>query len=141
MRFVVLFTNNGVPTTGLSATIDIYDLGDNSHDVTGGAMTEIGQGLYQYNYADADESKEYVARMDGSATLPNAERYQVAASFEGPFSKRMREVWQRHGLDPANALVNDASVPNGSVKVPADGSKITLGLLTESGKTTVTRTT
>lgn len=74
------FTNNGVPATGLSPTIRIWDIDTNMLVVTDDNMTEIGDGFYKYNYMGYDPLKDYVIRADGGASLPDAERYTVGTS-------------------------------------------------------------
>jgi len=72
------FTEAGAGKTGLSPTVDVYDVSDNSKDVTAGAMTEIASGHYKYTFSGHDATKDYVAVCDGTATLPNYERYTYA---------------------------------------------------------------
>lgn len=69
------FTENGLPKTGLSATLRIRDLSDDSLVVTDAAMSEVGDGFYKYDFSSYDSSKEYAIRCDGSATLADHERY------------------------------------------------------------------
>lgn len=55
---------------------------------------------------------------------------------EEPLATRMREIWQRLGLDPANPLL----VTPEAFRVPASGSVLTLAVTTTPGSVTVTRT-
>lgn len=80
MYVTVPFTNLGVPETGLSATIRIRDLSDNSLLVTDAAMAEVGDGWYKYNFTTYDANKDYAIRCDGSATLGNQDRYCFAGN-------------------------------------------------------------
>lgn len=84
---VSLFTNLGVPATGLSPTIRIRRVSDQVLVVTDAAMTEQGDGLYSYDFTTSD-GEEYAIRVDGTATLPNAERYQ-AGSLSGSVDARI----------------------------------------------------
>lgn len=77
---VAYFTNNGSPATGLSPTVDLYDLSDNSKAVDAQAMSEIGGGLYKYEYTSYNPTKNYAGRADGGATLSNSERYAPISS-------------------------------------------------------------
>ena len=70
------FTQSGVPKTGLTPTIWIYDLTDSAVDINDSAMTEVGKGLYSYSFAAFDQHHEYVYRVDGTSTLSGSERYQ-----------------------------------------------------------------
>ena len=80
MKIVSFFTNSGAPATGLNPTIRIRDLSDNSLIVTDGAMTEVGDGHYVYDFTDYDIEKDYAIRSDGGGTLPTAERYKYAGN-------------------------------------------------------------
>ena len=82
--FLVIFTNNGVRQTGLSPTIDIYDLANNSKVINAASMTEVGAGFYKYDFLGQDSDKDYVAIVDGTASISNdAERYIPLASGIG----------------------------------------------------------
>ena len=72
---IVAFTNKGAASTGLSATVDVWET-DGTQVVTAQAMTEIAGGFYKYTFASYDSNKDYVIRADGSATLSDEERYQ-----------------------------------------------------------------
>ena len=76
MNISAYFSVSGVPSTGLSPTITIYDVSDGSEDVSAAAMTEIASGFYTYAFSAIDISKEYVAICD-SVTLTGSERYAV----------------------------------------------------------------
>jgi len=75
MYITAFFTSSGVPITGLSPTIRIRDVSDNSLLVTDAAMSEIGDGNYKYNFITYDLHKDYAIRCDGGALLPDSERY------------------------------------------------------------------
>lgn len=70
------FAESGVPKTGLSPTVDIIDLSDNSVDVNDGAMDEVGAGFYKYDFSAVDVTKQYSVIAD-SVTLTGNERYAV----------------------------------------------------------------
>ncbi len=71
-----LFTNSGVPTTGLSALITVYEEGNGTPVVSGQAMTEQGDGLYYYDFTSYNQRKRYVVYLDGSVTLSGTDRYK-----------------------------------------------------------------
>ena len=70
------FSQSGVPKTGLSTTIDIWEIATATQSVNGGAMTERGDGWYVYNFTTYDQTKQYGITIDGSSTLAGAERYK-----------------------------------------------------------------
>lgn len=82
MLIVVWFSASGAPQTGLSPTLDIYDLSDNSIAVNDGSMTEIGDGFYKYSFTSYQSSKDYNIVCDGGATLSGHERYIPGSSQE-----------------------------------------------------------
>lgn len=69
------FTVGGSPETGLTPTLDIYMVSDDTTIVSSAAMTEIGNGWYKYDFTDYVEGTEYVITCDGGATLGIFERY------------------------------------------------------------------
>lgn len=79
------FTNNGVPQTGLTPTVDIWELHPtipttNPQVVTGGAVTEIGGGWYRYDFLTYDSTLDYSIIFDGGVSLNAGERYHVAGN-------------------------------------------------------------
>lgn len=70
-----ILMQEGVPKTGLSPTIDVWNVTDSVQSVNDAAMTELGGGLYTYTFATYDSSKEYAWIVDGTSTLLNHERY------------------------------------------------------------------
>lgn len=75
MQVLAFFTNEGVPETGLTPTVRIRDISDNSLVVTDAAASEVGDGWYKYDFVAYDSDKEYVIRFDGGATLVDSDRY------------------------------------------------------------------
>lgn len=69
------FSNKGALATGLSPLVYVYDLADNSLDVNGASMTEIGMGKYKYDFSAADDTKDYSAICDGGVALVGYDRY------------------------------------------------------------------
>ena len=55
--------------TGLSPTIDIWNLTDSSQAVFDDSMTEIGGGFYSYSYASFDSEKTFGWVVDGGAEV------------------------------------------------------------------------
>jgi len=89
IRFVTAFVDtSGTPVTGLSATIDIFRLSDDTQVVTAGAMNEVALGLYSYDFAE-DPAEDYAWRADGTA------------------SANPRYAFGSHSGRAADALLND----------------------------------
>ena len=76
------FSENGVPKTGLSPIIDVWE-DDGSVVVSSAAMTEVAGGFYVYDFTTYDDSKDYAIRADGGAVLNDAERYSVLTNDLG----------------------------------------------------------
>jgi hypothetical protein len=76
----VHFTTAGVPATGISPTIDIYDVLTNTLIVSGGSMSEIGGGWYKYSFATYSYTSKYVFTFDGGGTLVNVDRYKSSGN-------------------------------------------------------------
>ena len=74
------FTDSGAPKTGLSPTVTVYDLSDNTKAVDAASMTEVGGGFYKYDFTGFDSSEDYSIICDGGSGLSNSERYVVAGS-------------------------------------------------------------
>ena len=75
MDILAFFTNSGAPALGLSPTIRIRDVSDNSLLITDAVMSEVGDGNYKYDYVAYDLHKNYSIRCDGGVVLPAGERY------------------------------------------------------------------
>ena len=73
------FNSQGVPSTELSATIDVWET-DGTQVVTAQAMTEIAGGFYYYDFTAYDEDEDYVIRADGSSTLTGYDRYKYQSN-------------------------------------------------------------
>ena len=73
------FTDGGTPATGLTPTIDIWEVTDATQVqvITGASMTEVAGGWYKYNFTTYDTAKNYLVRADGGNTLNAEERYQA----------------------------------------------------------------
>ena len=69
-----IFFENGTPKTGLSPTVNIYDMVDNSLVVNAGVMTEVADGFYKYDFTVYNATKSYSMIAD-SITLTGSERY------------------------------------------------------------------
>lgn len=74
------FTEGFSPKTGLSPIVDVYRISDNFRVVAAQTMTQIGGGYYKYNFADYDDTEEYVVIADGGVGISNMERYKFAST-------------------------------------------------------------
>jgi hypothetical protein len=76
MYLAAWFSDKGVPKTGLTPTIDVWELVSGTQVVTAQSMTEVAGGWYRYNFAGYSDTTEYVIRCDGGAGLKDFERYK-----------------------------------------------------------------
>ena len=75
MIYVLFFSDAGAPATGLCPEIDIYKkVSDNSDVASPPVVSEIGGGFYRFT---ATPAEALVVRMNGGASLANADRYKV----------------------------------------------------------------
>ncbi len=69
-----LFTLAGAPKTGLTATVDIWRVSDDSRVVENGAMTELldgaASGFYKHDFAAFDNAEDYVFKVNAGVTAP-----------------------------------------------------------------------
>ena len=84
MILIAYFTEDDAPKTGLTPTIDIWDL-DATQVVTAQSMTEVAGGYYKYDFSPSDVYATYVIRADGGASLDDYERYCYAV-MEGSYT-------------------------------------------------------
>ena len=70
-------TENGASKTGLTPTIKIWDLADNS--LNQASAVEVGLGLYTYNFTTRKDVKHYLFLYD-FVTLTFSERYAVGSA-------------------------------------------------------------
>jgi len=75
MYVVSFFTDSGIPKIGLTPTITIIDISDNSTIINAVNMAEVSNGFYKYNFTAYNDTKDYAILSDGGATLENTDRY------------------------------------------------------------------
>lgn len=74
------FVNNSeAPLTGLTPIIRIRDLSDNSLVVTDASMSEVGDGIYKYNFESYDASKDYAIRCDANVVIVGRYRFSTTS--------------------------------------------------------------
>jgi len=78
MLILAIFTELGVPKTGLTPTITIYRLDTDALVVNGVAMAEVGAGQYKYDFTAWDSAVDYSCICD-SVTLTGSERYAYSS--------------------------------------------------------------
>lgn len=83
------FTLGGQPQTGLTPTIRIWQIDQDTQTLVIGdpdpVMDEVGDGFYMFVFNDSngfDPSKEYVFRTDGGTSLPPNERFNFGSTKE-----------------------------------------------------------
>ena len=89
MNIIAFFTEQGIPKTGLSPTVDVWTV-DRSQVVTAQAMTEVAGGFYYYDFSTYDEDEDYCMRADGTATLTGADRYVFSTNETGGVGKILK---------------------------------------------------
>jgi hypothetical protein len=128
----------GVPLVGPAnvPTIRIRRSDTGALVVTDAAMTEVGDGNFQFRYTPAVEGIEYVARADGDPTavtqVPPGIRYQ-----SGCGDNFAAEVWQNEGLDPANPKTITEVIVGADYDENVD--QIQKDVIKAAGVTTLTR--
>jgi hypothetical protein len=80
MKILAFFTSSGTPVLGLTPTIRIRDLFDNSLVITDANMSEVGDGNYQYDFVGYDKDTDYAVRCDGGIILSESDRYTYAGN-------------------------------------------------------------
>lgn len=127
------FTDVGVPRTGLSPTLRIWEVAVGSHTlvVTDDPMIEVGGGFYKYNFATYDPDKNYVVRSDGGAVLDDSERYEVAATEElkiedSEITKIVNGVWD----ETATSHLSSGSTGEVLSQIKADTTSLSVSVVT-----------
>ena len=80
MWLTTYFQNAGIAATGLSPIIRIRNVEDGGV-VSSGTMTELGDGLYAFDFAGYDIEEDYAILCD-AVTLPAVNRYKFLSSGE-----------------------------------------------------------
>ena len=105
--------------------------------VTDDAMTELGDGVFKYDFTPPVEGIQYSVRADGdpqaNTQVPASARYRYGGADD--FGK---EVWQDQGLDPANPKTITEVAPQTDYDEAADA--IQKDVTKVGPVTTITRT-
>ena len=83
MMVLAVFTEDSLPKTGLTPTVDIYRLDTNTLAVDGGSMVEVGNGHYSCSFTAWDSALDYSCVID-SVTLTGSERYAYTSISASP---------------------------------------------------------
>lgn len=109
----VHYTSSGLPKTGLSPVVTIFELNAidpavNNAVVIDGAAVEIGSGWYRYDFTSYDRAKNYVFTFDGGASLTAYERYKYGGN-ESYTEDVAPSVWEQqinaHTVSGSTGLV------------------------------------
>lgn len=140
-RISAFFTNNGTPIAapGNVPTIRIRRQDTQALVVTDLAMTEMGDGLFAYDFAE-DPTLEYTFRCDGDPTVVGQVTVQerfVAGSFSGPAEQQQEQI-EANAFGDAVAIdtVNGAAgtlFPLGTPGAPVDNLADALTIATARG--------
>lgn len=90
------FRNAGIPQTGLTPTINVYNVTDTTSTlvVGGDPMVEIGDGWYKYVFTTFDPKLEYIYDADGGPSISSPyERYQEGACCAAEPEEVSEAVW------------------------------------------------
>jgi hypothetical protein len=79
MIITAFFSASGTPKTGLSPTVNIRRIDTGALVITAGAMSEVGDGFYKYDFTTYSAALEYSILCDGTSTLTGYDRYATAA--------------------------------------------------------------
>ena len=108
VQIVAAFQNAGAPATGLAATIRVRRIDTGALVVTDSAMTELGDGLYSFDFTSTfDETLDYAIRADGTATLADVDRYKFGSLDANSFQtdELHQEAFNRKETDPGAGTI------------------------------------
>jgi hypothetical protein len=77
MIITAFFSASGTPETGLSPTVNIRRIDTGALVITAGAMSEVGDGFYKYDFVAYSSSLEYSILCDGTSALTGYDRYAI----------------------------------------------------------------
>jgi len=149
------FTKNGIPQSGLTPTIRIWEVSGGSHDLLVGSpngstqsvdgnmieVADIGSdGFYKFEFTEAlgfDKNKTFVARSNGGTSLSFGERFQVVGmnpSEALDVAGISSAVWDAQTVDyndpgTFGAEINSISSTTQSIAVAVTDCQILLDIL------------
>lgn len=121
-RITAIFTSSSAPATGLSPVVNIFDLTGGTTVVSGGAMTEFGNGVYYYDFTDYNIESDYVFQAYGGASLPVSEQYVWAGN-----ENYIDDIWdaQVSNHQVVGSLAAEVRAGIGSV-ITSSGQKVSV---------------
>ena len=78
MNITTYFSTSGIPATGLTPELTVWEL-DGSSPLSGVSMTEVAGGFYYYNFTGYDYTVDYVFQAYESSLSPY-EQYSVGTN-------------------------------------------------------------
>jgi len=105
MLLLAFFSDKGVPKTGLSPIIDVWE-DDATHVVNAQNMTEIAGGFYKYDFGGYDESEEYSIRADGGVALAANDRYVYGTNEVGQVTEDLTDIKGTGFVKDTDSLVD-----------------------------------
>lgn len=120
----VFITADGVPATGLTPTIDVWELDPssptaNTKVVTAASMTEIGEGQYRYDYSSYDFTKVYTYLVNAGLGVDVRYHYGGKESYQDEIAYQNYEELAASHLVAGTMgyLMNQISADTSSVKI------------------------
>lgn len=89
---VAHFVDNGVPKTGLSPVITVWQVDTSTKLIDSQPMSEIGDGGYKYYFTTYDTDKDYLFVSDGGAILESSDRYKYTTNETGIVSAAVEAI-------------------------------------------------
>lgn len=105
MNIVVYFSEAGAPKTGLSPTLDGWEM-DGTHTIDAQGMTEIAGGFYYYTFSAYDESVDYVFGADGGVALADEDRYKFGSNEMGQVTEDLTDIKGTGFVKDTDSLVD-----------------------------------
>jgi hypothetical protein len=107
MYISAFFTDEAIPKTGLSPTVTILRISDDTVVVNAQTMTEMNlAGYYYYDFSAYDSAEKYVITADGGATLDDLERYKHGATECANVDFILSDVARLLGLGQENVYID-----------------------------------
>ncbi len=88
------FQAGGAGVTGLSPTVDIIRVSDNVKVVTAGAMVEVSDGFYKFDFTGFDHAENYVFAADAGVAPPTVDSRLAVAEISETREQIADAVWE-----------------------------------------------
>lgn len=80
MLLTAAFFASGVPKTGLTPTVKIWDVIASTIALPATPMVEVGDGIYKYDFVGYVANNKYIFLFDGGPSLLPGERYLYSSN-------------------------------------------------------------